>query len=159
MKIVAKVVMPGTIINTDEAPHWDALHAKFDTRRINHQVAYVEDDTSTNQAESYSSGLRRMIRGTHHYACPQYLYQYAEHAAWLEDYRRKDNGALTQRMLGLALTHPVSREWKGYWKRNLRSASHQLEPRFRQMAKAWLALPQIYLGVPVRETFGAQCSA
>jgi hypothetical protein len=28
-----------------------------------------------------------------------------------------DNGALTRRVLALALVHPVSRQWKGYWQR------------------------------------------
>ena len=36
-----------------------------------------------------------MVDGQHHHVSPQYLYQYANHAAWLEDHRRLDNGALT----------------------------------------------------------------
>ena len=62
--------------------------------------------------------LRRMVDGQHHHVSPQYLYQYANHAAWLEDHRRLDNGALTMRAAGLALGHPVSRRWKGYWQRS-----------------------------------------
>jgi hypothetical protein len=33
--------------------------------------------------------------------------------AWLEDNRRLDNGTLAHRALGLALRHPISRQWKG----------------------------------------------
>lgn len=101
----------------DEASHWDALHAGFDTYRINHSEAYSLDGISTNQAESYFSRLRRMVRGQHHHVSPRYLHQYAAHTAWLEDHHRMDNGALCHRALGLALAHPVSREWKGYWQR------------------------------------------
>jgi hypothetical protein len=58
-----------------------------------------------------------MIDGQHHHVSPQYLYQYANHATWLEDHRRLSNGTLAWRVLGLALKHPVSRVWKGYWQR------------------------------------------
>ncbi|MEP0325109.1 IS1595 family transposase [Bauldia litoralis] len=101
----------------DEGSHWDRLHAGFDTYRINHSEAYSIDGISTNQAESYFSRLRRMVRGQHHFVSPKYLSAYAAHAAWLEDHRRLDNGAATHRALGLALAHPVSSTWKGYWQR------------------------------------------
>lgn len=114
---VAKVVKPGSVVHADEASHWDALHAKFHTERINHAVAYSLDGACTNQAESFLARLRRMVDGQHHHVSPQYLYQYANHAAWLEDNRGVDNGGLANRALGLALKHPVSRNWKGYWQR------------------------------------------
>ena len=103
------------VFHADEASHWDALHARFDTYRINHSEAYSRDGVCTNQAESYFSRLRRMVSGQHHHVSPQYLHQYAAHAAWMEDHRRSDNGALAGRALGLALASPVSRIWKGYW--------------------------------------------
>jgi hypothetical protein len=56
-----------------------------------------------------------MVQGQHHHVSPRYLHQYAVHAAWMEDHRRMDNGALARRALRLALVHPVSRNWKGYW--------------------------------------------
>jgi transposase-like protein len=115
---VATVVRPGSELHADEASHWDALHAKFRTSRINHAVAYSLDGACTNQAESFLSRIRRMIDGQHHHVSPQYLHQYANHAAWLEDHRRLSNGALAWRALGLALKHPVSRVWKGYWQRS-----------------------------------------
>jgi acyl-CoA synthetase (AMP-forming)/AMP-acid ligase II len=94
-----------------------ALHAGWTVNRINHSVAYSLNDACTNQAESFFSRLRRMIDGQHHTVSPQYLHQYATHAAWIEDNRRMDNGALANRALGLALAHSVSRNWKGYWQR------------------------------------------
>jgi transposase-like protein len=114
---IAKVVSPGSELHADEATHWDALHGHFETKRINHTFAYSLDGACTNQAESYLARLRRMIGGQHHQVSPRYLYQYANHAAWIEDHRRLDNGSLTRRALGLALVHPVSRNWKGYWQR------------------------------------------
>lgn len=101
----------------DEASHWDALHAGFDTYRINHSEAYALDGISTNQVESYFSRLRRMVRGQHHHVSPRHLHQYAAHAAWLEDHRRQSNGENCQRVLGLALAHPISTEWSRYWQR------------------------------------------
>ena len=116
---VAKVVQPGSVVHADEAAHWDALHAKFQTYRINHSEAYSLNGACTNQAESFLARLRRMVDGQHHHVSPQYLHAYASHAAWMEDHRRLHNGGLSYRALNLALTHPVSRNWKGYWQRHL----------------------------------------
>jgi hypothetical protein len=58
-----------------------------------------------------------MAQGQHHYVSPQHLHQCAAHGAWKEDHRRLDSGKLAYRKLALALAHPVSREWKGYWQR------------------------------------------
>lgn len=114
---VAKVVAPGSEVHADEAGHWDALHAKFQTYRINHQEAYSLNGACTNQAESFLARLRRMVDGQHHHVSPRHLHQYAAHAAWMEDHRRLDNGTLARRIVGLAMAHPVSRQWKGYWQR------------------------------------------
>lgn len=115
--ITAHVVSRDAVMHADEATHWDALHNGWKTFRINHSEAYSAEGC-TNQAESYFSRLRRMVRGQHHHVSPQYLHQYAAHAAWIEDNRRLDNGALTSRALGLALTNRTSRAWKGYWQRS-----------------------------------------
>ncbi len=114
---VKAVVSAQAEVHADEASHWDALHAKFKTMRINHSEAYSKDGACTNQAESFLARLRKMVEGQHHHVSPQHLHQYATHAAWAEDHRREDNGRLCHRALGLALAHPVSREWKGYWQR------------------------------------------
>jgi len=60
-----------------------------------------------------------MVRGQRHHVSPKYLHQYEAHAAYLEDHRRDSNGALTNRIVRNAMTSPVSRDWKGYWQRNL----------------------------------------
>ena len=116
--IASKTIEAATVIYADEASHWDTLHARWPVKRINHSIQYSDlNGTHTNLAESFFSRLRRMVTGQHHFVSPRYLAAYAAHAAWLEDHRRLDNGALTHRALGLAMAHPVSRQWKGYWQR------------------------------------------
>ena len=69
-------------------------------------------------AQGRSARLRRMVDGQHHHVSPRHLHAYAAHAAWMEDHRRIDNGALAKRVLTLAMAHPVSRQWKGYWQQS-----------------------------------------
>jgi hypothetical protein len=47
-------VDPNATIHADEASHWDALSARFLTKRINHSEAYSLDGAGTNMAESFS---------------------------------------------------------------------------------------------------------
>jgi len=112
-------IQPGSTIYADEASHWDALHGKYDTKRINHSEAYSDDDCSTNMAESFFSRLRRAEVGTHHHIAGPYLHQYANEMAWREDHRRVSNGEQYLKVVGGALAHPVSRDWKGYWQRRV----------------------------------------
>jgi hypothetical protein len=37
--------------------------------------------------------------------------------AWRENFRRVSNGEQFLMIVGAALTHPVFRQWKGYWQR------------------------------------------
>jgi transposase-like protein len=115
--LVARTVTPGTVIYADEARHWDVLARRYPVRRIDHTRGYSINGAHTNNAESYFSRLRRMVRGQHHFVSPKYLHQYATHAAWLEDHRERSNGALTYRLTYNAMQAPVSREFKGYWQR------------------------------------------
>jgi hypothetical protein len=117
VEIAKRVVSRSATMHADEASHWDALHEGWQVHRINHSEAYCTGDECTNQAESYFSRLRRMVSGQHHFVTPQYLHQYAAHAAWLEDHRREANGALAHRAISLAMAHPVSRNWSGHWRR------------------------------------------
>ena len=116
---IAATVKPGSTIYADEASHWDALHSKFDTKRVNHSVCYKDDDCSTNMAESFFSRLRRAEVGTHHHIAGPYLSGYANEMAWREDHRRISNGEQYSKVVAAALAHPVSRQWKGYWQRRV----------------------------------------
>jgi transposase-like protein len=104
-------------LSADEASHWDAMHMGWTVDRVNHSEAYSDHGKHTNWAESYFARLRRMVVGQHHHVSPQYLHQYANQAAWLEDNRRKDNGSLAFGLVQNAMGSPVSRNWKGYWQR------------------------------------------
>ncbi len=114
--IVRKVVVAGSTVYADEAPGWDALHASYEAKRINHSLAFVDEDACTNQAESYFSRLRRAEIGVHH-RIGVHLSQYAAKMAWREDHRRRANGAQYVMCVAAALGHPVSRVWAGYWQR------------------------------------------
>jgi len=105
-------------IHADEGSSWDALHAGWDTKRINHSIAFSDEGACTNQAESYFSRLRRMEVGTHHHIAGPYLASYANEASWREDNRRVDNRRQTAIVAEAALGAPVSRAWAGYWQRN-----------------------------------------
>ncbi len=115
--VIAASVLTGSTVYADEAPGWDALHAMFAAKRINHSIAFSDEDACTNQAESFFSRLRRMEIGTHHHISGKYLGSYANEAAWREDHRRVPNGTLYALVAKAAIEHPVSRAWKGYWQR------------------------------------------
>lgn len=114
---VVQNVRPGSTVLADEAGHWDVLHARFATKRINHSVAFSDDGACTNQAESFFSRLRRAEIGIHHHISGQYLDSYAAEMAWREDNRRVPNGKLYVLAARAALRHPVSEKWCGYWQR------------------------------------------
>lgn len=114
---IARTVQPGSTVHADEAAHWDALHARFLTKRINHSEAYSDGEACTNQAESFFSRLRRAEIGIHHHIAGPYLAAYAKEMAWRENNRRVSNGEQYLMATGAALQHPVSRQWKGYWQR------------------------------------------
>lgn len=98
-------------IHADEGAGWDALHAGWETKRVNHSLMFMDKGVCTNQAESYFSRLRRAEIGTHHHIAGPYLNAYAGEMAWREDNRRVANGTQA------ALASGVSRRWAGYWQR------------------------------------------
>jgi hypothetical protein len=106
-----------TEIHTDEARSWDTLHAHYIVKQINHQVAYSEEGTHTNGAESFFSRLRRGEIGRHHHIAGTYLARYAQEAGWREDHRRDPNGAQVRRVVGLAMGASPSVDFCGYWQR------------------------------------------
>lgn len=115
-------VTDGSTIYADEAAHWDALHGKFLTKRINHSIEYSNGEACTNQAESFFSRLRRAEIGTHHHIAGPYLNSYANEMAWREDNRRVSNGELYLMAADAALKHPKSQQWCGYWQRSWKDA-------------------------------------
>jgi transposase-like protein len=104
-------------IHADEGTGWDALHAGWDTHRVNHSVRFMDDGVCTNQAESYFSRLRRAEVGTHHHIAGPYLYAYAREMSWREDNRRVPNGTQAAMVVSAAMASQQSRTWAGYWQR------------------------------------------
>ena len=70
LAFVEAVVSPTATVHAGEASHWDAQHATYVTKRINHSEAYSWDGACTNQAESFLARLRRMVMGQHHHVSP-----------------------------------------------------------------------------------------
>lgn len=81
VKRIAATVKAGSVIFADEASHWDALHGRFETKRINHSEAYSTNEANTNMAESFFSRLRRAEIGTHHHISGRHLHAYANEMA------------------------------------------------------------------------------
>jgi transposase-like protein len=115
-------VEKGSTIHADEATHWDQLHARYLTKRINHSQAYSDGEACTNQAESFFSRIRRAEIGIHHHVAGPYLNAYANEMAWREDNRRVSNGELYLMAADAALKHPISKQWCGYWQRSWKNA-------------------------------------
>lgn len=115
--VIRARVAVGSTVYADEAACWDALHARFETKRINHSFAFSDNGACTNQAESFFSRLRRAEYGQHHRISGHYLHFYAGEMAWREDMRRVDTGTQHARATAGALQHPKSRNWCGYWQR------------------------------------------
>jgi transposase-like protein len=104
-------------IYADEGTGWDALHAGWETKRVNHSVAFMDEGVCTNQAESYFSRLRRAEIGTHHHIAGPYLNAYANEMAWREDHRRIANGTQAAKVARSVMVSRQSRQWTGYWQR------------------------------------------
>jgi transposase-like protein len=122
-KLASDFVAKGSVICADESNAYDPLHAKYDTRRVNHSVEYRADDGTTNNlAESYFSRFRRMQYGQMHKFGNLYLANYANEAAFREDTRRQSNGAIFLEVTKRCAKTRASNDWCGYWQGNKRQA-------------------------------------
>jgi len=116
-------VTKGSTICADESNAYDVLHAKYDTRRVNHSTEYrAADGTTNNQAESYFSRFRRMQLGQCHKFGNLYLANYANEAAYREDTRRMGNGVIFDDISTKCAHTKTSKNWCGYWQGNKRQA-------------------------------------
>ena len=121
-KLAAAFVEKGSVICADESNAYDVLHAKFDTRRVNHSQEYRSDAGITNNlAESYFSRFRRMQYGQTHKFGNLYLANYANEAAYREDTRRMPNGEIFTDITKKCAKMRTSRDWCGYWQGNKRN--------------------------------------
>jgi transposase-like protein len=111
-------VEKGTALFADDSSAWNELHARYEVKRINHQLAYsMQDGTHTNGAEGFFSRMRRAEIGHHHHFAGTYLARYAQESTWREDHRRQCNGSQVRRIVTLALAARPSVDFCGYWQR------------------------------------------
>jgi len=121
VKLADAFVTKGSTICADEANAYDPLHAKFDTRRVNHAIEYRADDGTTNNlAESYFARFRRMQYGQVHKFGIEYLANYANEAAYREDTRRWSNGDIFDDIAKKCARTRTHHDWCGYWQGNRR---------------------------------------
>jgi len=119
LSFIRKRIAPGTIVNADESPNWNDLHARFEMKRINHEEAYSLDGACTNWAEEFFSRMRRAEIGHHHHLAGDYILRYAQEAAWRENNRRVSNGDQAERVAALAMKRKPSVDFSGYWQRHV----------------------------------------
>lgn len=111
-------IQEGSIVYADEHGAYDALHARYEMHRINHRWEYSRDGhITTNAAESFHSRMRRAEIGQYHHISGRYLLRYSHEMAYRSDRRRVDNGRVYAELAEMTLTHPMSRQWKGYWQK------------------------------------------
>jgi ISXO2-like transposase domain len=119
LSFIRSRIAKGTIVNADEGISWDALHAQYEMKRINHEQAYSMDGACTNWAEEFFSRMRRAEQGHHHHIAGPYLLRYAQEASWREDHRRISNGEQVHMISGLAMKRKPSVDFCGYWQRHI----------------------------------------
>jgi transposase-like protein len=122
LNFVRSRIAKGTLVNADDSPNWNELHARFEMKRIDHEKAYSFDGACTNWAEEFFSRMRRAEIGHHHHIAGAYLLRYAQEASWREDNRRLSNGEQVNRLGGLALMCKPSVDFSGYWQRHIQNA-------------------------------------
>jgi hypothetical protein len=109
LSFIRSRIAKGTIVNADESSSWDALHAQYEMKRVNHEEAYSLGGACTNWAEEFLSRRRRAEAGR---IC------YAQEASWREDHRRISNGDQVLAVSGLAMKRGPSVDFCGYWQRH-----------------------------------------
>jgi hypothetical protein len=119
MNLTGEYITRNSTICADENIAYDPLHAKFDTKRVNHSMEYRADDGTTNNlAESYFARFRRMQYGQVHRFGNEYLANYANEAAYREDTRRWPNGKIFNDIAGKCAKTKTHHDWCGYWQGN-----------------------------------------
>lgn len=97
LKELAKAnIKNDAVVHADEVTEYDALHALYEMKRVNHQLHYMGDNGEcTNQAESYFARFHRIHKGQVHKMSNQHLTSYANEYAYRKDTRRWSNGVLS----------------------------------------------------------------
>ena len=96
-----RLVAPKSTICADENPAYDGL-----------------DGITNNLAESFFARFRRMIMGVYHKMGNHYMLNYANEAAWREDFRYQSDKDKFDNVLKRCLKARPSRDLTGYWQGN-----------------------------------------
>lgn len=119
IKLARENVSIGSTIYADEHKAYDILHSALVTRRVVHAECYCgPNGENTNQAESFFSRFRRMQYGQVHKMDNLYMDRYANEAAYREDNRRMNNGAMFNDIVSRCAMSAPSRDFAGYWQGN-----------------------------------------
>lgn len=114
-----RLVAPKSTICADENPAYDGLAFHYDLWRVNHSQEYRSVDGITNNlAESFFARFRRMIMGVYHKMGNHYMLNYANEAAWREDFRYQSDKDKFDNVLKRCLKARPSRDLTGYWQGN-----------------------------------------
>lgn len=115
---VRRYVKEGSIIVTDELTSYDFLRAYFELRQVDHGRCFVDGTTSTNNAESFHSRLRRAQSGVYHRCATGDDFDlYVAEMAYQHSCRAVDTRTQWEEMIGMTIRQPVSGRFKGYWQR------------------------------------------
>lgn len=116
VKWVMENLDPTAKVFTDDAPHWNALHAFWDVKTINHsKFGFWTIEAHTNGVESTNSRFRRAQYGVYHRIAGKHVPEYVTELTWRENNRRQSMGEHWRQLLR-AVTHmPMSKRWTGYW--------------------------------------------
>ena len=117
MSFIRNRIARETEVRVDESTAWNDLHARYVDKTINHQLAYSDNGTCTNGAESFFSRMRRAEAGHHHHIAGVYLERHAQESAWRENNRPAPNGAQVSGVVSLAMKAEQSVGVCGYWQR------------------------------------------
>lgn len=122
--IAEQNIARNTEVITDSHQGYSDLMASFRHTTVNHDLFFMgPEGENTNQAESYFSRFRRLVRGQVHQIGAEYLGLYAHEIAYREDTRRWDNGRIAFDMLSRMLTveqDGLRPRFRGYWERTSR---------------------------------------
>jgi hypothetical protein len=113
------------VLHADEASHWDHLHDGWQVGRINHSESYSDNGVCTNQVESYfsrSAPHDRWSAPPRQPALPAPVREPCRMAGRSPPRKQRRTGKLVRLAMRplqmVAMAHPVSRNWKGYWQRD-----------------------------------------
>jgi hypothetical protein len=115
-----KRVAKGTLLNADEAQCWNALHARFQIKRINHEEAYSQDALARMRRrvfQPYASGRDRPPPSR----CGPSTCFVTRKRRRREDNRRVSNGDQVSRLASLGMRKKASPDFTGYWQRHVPS--------------------------------------